>query len=85
MSSGLKFDDIIMNMIRNKALECHSSGIDSYFTNIENNRIYMYRWSLQCFYWQKGTHKILDIACLHFNIEIIKMRQYFTNIVKYET
>ena len=85
MSSGLMFDEIIMNVIRNKALECHLEGVDSYFTNIENKGIYMYRGSLKYSYWKKVTHESLDVACLHFNVEIIKMRQYFTNILRYYT
>ena len=30
ISSGLMFDDIIMNIFRNKVLECHVTGVDSY-------------------------------------------------------
>ena len=43
MSSGLMFNNIIMNIIRNKVVEWHSEGVDSYFTNIKNNTIYMYK------------------------------------------
>ena len=85
MSSGLMFDDIIINMISNKALKCHSEGVDSYFTNIENNIIYMYRGSLQNFYWNKVPRESLDVPCPHFNVEIIKMRAYLTNILKCDT
>ena len=42
----------------------------------------MYRESLQDFHWNKGTHESLDVACLHFNDEIIKMIQYLNNILK---
>ena len=56
VSSGLMFDEIIMKMIRNKALEYHKEGFDNCFTNIENKKVYMYRGSLQYFYWKKGTH-----------------------------
>ena len=76
ISSGLMFDEIIMNMIRDKALELHLEGVDSYFTKVDNNIIYMYRGYLHDFYWNKGTHESLDVACLHFNVEIIKLRQY---------
>ena len=38
MSSGLIFDDIIMNMISNKALEYHEEGVDRFFTNKYNNK-----------------------------------------------
>ena len=58
MSSGLVFDYIIMNILRNKALECHVQVGDSYFTNTENKIIY--RGSLQDFYWKKGTHESID-------------------------
>ena len=45
----------------------------------------MYRGSLQDFYWKKVTHKSLDIVCTHFNAEMIKMRQYLSNILKCDT
>ena len=76
------FDDIIMNMIRNKVLEYHVEGVDSNFTNMDNHRIYMYRGSLHEFNWKKFTHKIIDVVCPHFNVETIKTRQYFSNILK---
>ena len=47
--------------------------------------MYMYRGSLQDFYWNKGTHEILDVVCPYFNVEIIKMRQHLSNIVKCDT
>ena len=74
MSSGLMFDNIIMNIINNKKLARHNEENDFLFTNIENNIIYMYMGSLQDFYWGKGTHESLDVLCPHFNVEIIKMR-----------
>ena len=45
-----------------------------YFTNTEENKIYIYRRSFQNFYWKKVTHESLDIVCPHFNVERIKMR-----------
>ena len=36
MSSGLMFDDIIMNMIRNKTLDYHEEEVDYFFTNTGN-------------------------------------------------
>ena len=53
MSSGLMIDDIIMNIIRNKKLSHPTEENDCLFTHIENNIIYMYRGSLQDFYWKK--------------------------------
>ena len=66
-------------------MELRQEGVDSDFTNIEENIIYMYRGSLQEFYWKKGTNESIDVACLNFNVEIIKMRQYLTNIIKWDT
>ena len=44
----------------------------------------MYRGSLQEFYLKKVTHESLDVAFMYLNVERIKMRQYFTNILKYD-
>ena len=43
MYSGLMFDDIIMDIIRNNKLSHHSEENDCIFTHIENNIICMYR------------------------------------------
>ena len=56
MSSGLMFDYIGMNIFRNKVLKFHVKGVESYFTKIENNQIYMYRVSIQYFYCKNGTN-----------------------------
>ena len=45
----------------------------------------MYRESLQDFYQNKDSHESLDVVCSHFNVEIIKMRQYLSNILKCDT
>ena len=68
MPNVLMFDYIIMNIIRNKVLEYYSESADSYFANIENNRICINRGSLQEFYWKKGTHESLDFPCPKFNV-----------------
>ena len=47
ISIVLILDEIIMNMIRNKVLEYNVEGDDSYFTNMDNNIMYIYRGSLQ--------------------------------------
>ena len=46
ISIGLMFDEIIMNILRNKALGLHVEVADIYFPETENNKMYMYRWSL---------------------------------------
>ena len=85
MSSGLMFDEIIVNTFRNMALEFHMELVDRNFTKTDNNKIYMYRGSLQDFYSKKGTNESLDVVCLHLNIEKLKMRQYLSNILKWDT
>ena len=84
MSRGLVFDDIIMNMIRNKALECHEEEV-GVFLQIFITKTYLYRGPLQYFYWKKGTRECLDVPRVHFNFEIIQMKQYLTNILKSDT
>ena len=76
MSSGFVFYDNIMNILRNKALEFCVVVVDRYFTKTDNKTNYMYRGSLQEFYWKKVTHENIDFVCPHFNAKIIKMRQY---------
>ena len=83
--SGLAFNDIIMYMIRNKVLAYHVLGVYSYFTNVENNIIYVYRGPLQEFYRKKGTHESLDVVCPNFNVKRIKTIQYLSNILKCDT
>ena len=78
------FDDIIMNIFRSKALEFNVELVDSIFTKTENNKIYMYRGSIQDFYWKKFTHESLYVLYQHLDIEIIKIRQHFSNILKYD-
>ena len=56
ISSGLMFNNKIMNIFSNKAVNQRVEVIDSFVTKIDNNNIYMYRDSLQDFYWKKGTH-----------------------------
>ena len=50
MSSGLMFDDIIMDITRNNKLAYLNEENDFLFTHIENKIIYMYRGSLQDLY-----------------------------------
>ena len=77
MSSGLMFDYIIMNILRNKKLECHDKEYDYFFTNIYNKSIYMYMESLQDSCGKNGAHSCLDVPCVacwhwtYVNIKII--------------
>ena len=41
MSSGLIFDDILINLFRNKSLNQHVESVDSYFTKTKNKNIYI--------------------------------------------
>ena len=53
------FDNIIMNIFRKKALEWHVQLVDSYFTNADNNTIYMYRDQFKTFTGRKALMKVL--------------------------
>ena len=61
------FDDIIMGIIRNNEFPHPTEEKDCLFTHIEKNIIYMYRGSLQDFYWEKGTYECLEVPCVHFH------------------
>ena len=76
MSSGLMFDDIIMNITRKKKLERRNEENDCLFTHIENNIIYMYLGSLQDFYWKKGTYECLEVPCVNSHLKRNDTKQY---------
>ena len=60
MSSGLIFDEIIMNIFRNKLLEFHMEGVNRYFTKTDNEKKYMYRGGqLKTFTIRKALMKVL--------------------------
>ena len=65
MSICLIFDDIKMNIFRNKAENQHMEVVDIYFTKIEDKNIFMYRGILQYLYWKKFTHESLDVVRQH--------------------
>ena len=69
MSSCLIFDDIIMNIFSNKAVNQHVKLVHSYFTKTKTNKIYIYLRLLQYFYCNKGTHEIPDSVRPYFNVE----------------
>ena len=66
ISSGLMFDDIIMGTIKRNEFPHPTAEKDFVFTQIDSNIIYMYRWSLQYFYWKKGSYECLEMPCQHF-------------------
>ena len=47
--------------------------------------IYMYRGSLQDFYWKKGTYECLEVPCVHFHLKENDMKDYLTHIIKSDT
>ena len=66
MSSSLMFDDIIMGTINRNEFLYTTAETDCFFTQIDSNIIYMYRGSLQDFYWKKGSYECLEMLCEHF-------------------
>ena len=60
MYSSLMFDDIIMDHIkRNVSSHSHTAENDYVFKHIVSYIIYIYRGSLQYFYWKKGSYECI--------------------------
>ena len=76
MSSGLMFDDIIMGHIKRNILSHHTAENDCVFTQIVSHVIYVYRGSLQHFYWKKGTDECKEMPCEHFCLRNNKVKDY---------
>ena len=85
LSSGLVFDDIIMNIIRNNKLAHPTEENDCIFTQNYNNILYMYRGSLRYFYCKKVTYECLEVPCVISIKKRIDMKQYSTHILKSDT
>ena len=82
MFSSLIFDDIIMGIISNNEFPHPTEEKYCLFTQIDNNIVYMYRGSLQDFYWRKGTYECLEIKCVHCHLKKNDMKYYLTHILK---
>ena len=66
MYSGLMFDNIIMDHIKRiESSHNHTEEHDCVFINIVSDIIYIYRGSLQDFYWKKGTYECIDMPYEH--------------------
>ena len=82
MCSGLMFDVIIMGTIRKNEFPHPTAETYCVFTQIDSNIIYMYRGSLQYFYWRKGTHECLEIPCVHFRLKNNDTKKLFDPRIK---
>ena len=80
--SGLMFDDIIMGIIRKNEFPHPTAETDFVFTHIDNNIIYMYRGSLQYFYWIKVTYECLEISFVHLHLKTNDMKDYLIHVLK---
>ena len=85
ISSGLMFDDIIMGTINRNVLSHYTAEMDCVFTHIVYHIIYIYRGSLQDFYWIKGTYECLEIPCEHFCLKKNEIKDYWTRVLKNDT
>ena len=75
MSSGLMFDDIIMDHIKIiQSSHNYTEEHDCVFTPIDTDMIYIYRGSLKDFYWKKGTYECIDMPCEHYTIKVTKLK-----------
>ena len=82
MYSGLMFDDIIMGIIRNNKFPQPTEETDCRFTKNDKNIIYMYRGSLQYFYWKKGTYEHLKMPNVNIHLKNYDMKDYLTQLFK---
>ena len=70
MSNSLMFDDITMNIISNNEFPHTTEENDCLFTQIDNIIIYMYKGSLQDFYYKK---ELMSVYKFHVYISIKKI------------
>ena len=82
MSSGLMFGDIIVGIMIKNECPHPTAETDCVFTQIDSNIIYMYRGSLQEFYWRKGNYECLEIPCEHLCLKKNDMKNYLTHILE---
>ena len=81
ISSGLMFDDIIMdNIIKIQSSHNYTEEHDCVFTQIDNDMIYIYRGSLQDSYWKKGTYECIDMPCEHYTIKRNDVKVYCARV-----
>ena len=53
----------------------------AYFSHI----IYIYRGSLQDFYWKKGSYECIEPPCEHFCLKSNKVKYYWAHVLKNDT
>ena len=82
MSSGLMFEDIIMDHIKRNVSSHHTSENDCVFTQIVSHIIYIYRWSLQDFYQKKGTYECIEMLCGPFCLKGNGVKDYWARVLK---
>ena len=85
ISSGLMFDDIIMGHINRNSLSHHTTENDCVFTQIVSHIIFIYRGSLQDFYWKKETYECIEMPCEYFCFKRNKVKDYWTRVLINET
>ena len=83
MSSGLMFDDIIMNHIKRiQSSHNYTEEHDFFFTQIDTDIIYIYSGSLQDLYWKKGTYEYIDRPCEYYTIKSNRVKGYWARLLK---
>ena len=86
MSSGLMFDDIIIDhMKRMVSSHTHTAENDCVFTQIVYHISYIYRGSLQKLYWKKGTYECIEMLCEHYCLKKNEVKDYRACVLKNDT
>ena len=75
----------IMGHIKRNVLSNHTAENDCVFTQIVSHIIYIYRGSLQDFYWNKGTYECIEIPCEHFCLKRNEVKDYWNRVLKNDT
>ena len=82
MSSGLVFDYIIMNIIRNKKLARHNEKMIVFLYRFRTTSFICAGSHFNTFTEKKGTYECIVLPCVHFHLKITDMKQYSTHILK---
>ena len=63
----------------------HTAKHDCVFTQIVYDIIYIYRGSLQYFYWKKGTFECIEMPCKNYCLKRNKVKDYWARVFKNDT
>ena len=84
ISIGLMFYYIIMDHIK-RIVSSHNPTAKYDFFLIVSVIVYIYRGSLQDFYWKKGTYECIEMPCEHYCLKSNAATDYWARVLKNDT